>query len=154
MLPIRNISYLLPMCCSFWQKCKNSPKTALGCSTPLSTLCKTFYLHCKIKCLVLLGKAVLVGALVLVDMPALLGISMFVDVLIAVVMPTLPAALVVFAGTVFVAATLVEVLSALRVEMPANIDRNNIHFGIRKGGKNNLVAIVHLHFYTNFRPLL
>ena len=36
MLPIRNISYLLPMCCSFWEKCKNSPKTGLGCSTPLS----------------------------------------------------------------------------------------------------------------------
>ena len=35
MLPIRNISYLLPMCCSFWEKCKNSPKTGLGCSTPL-----------------------------------------------------------------------------------------------------------------------
>ena len=36
MLPIRNISYLLLMCCSFWEKCKNSPKTGLGCSTPLS----------------------------------------------------------------------------------------------------------------------
>ena len=36
MLPIRNISYLLPMCCSFWEKYKNSPKTGLGCSTPLS----------------------------------------------------------------------------------------------------------------------
>ena len=35
MLPIRNISYLLPMCCSFLEKCKNSPKTGLGCSTPL-----------------------------------------------------------------------------------------------------------------------
>ena len=35
MLPIRNISYLLPLCCSFWEKCKNSPKTGLGCSTPL-----------------------------------------------------------------------------------------------------------------------
>ena len=35
MLPIRNISYLLPMCCSFWEKCKNSPKTDLGCRTPL-----------------------------------------------------------------------------------------------------------------------
>ena len=35
MLPIRNISYFLPMCCSFWEKCKNSPKTGLGCSTPL-----------------------------------------------------------------------------------------------------------------------
>ena len=23
------------MCCSFWEKCKNSPKTALGCSNPL-----------------------------------------------------------------------------------------------------------------------
>ena len=35
MLPIKNISYLLPMCCSFWEKCKNSQKTGLGCSTPL-----------------------------------------------------------------------------------------------------------------------
>ena len=35
MLPIRNTSYLLPICCSFWEKCKNSPKTGLGCSTPL-----------------------------------------------------------------------------------------------------------------------
>ena len=35
MLPIRNISYLLSMCCSFWEKCKNSTKTGLGCSTPL-----------------------------------------------------------------------------------------------------------------------
>ena len=35
MLPIRNISYLLPICCSFWENCKNSPKTGLGCSTPL-----------------------------------------------------------------------------------------------------------------------
>ena len=24
------------MCCSFWEKCKNSPKTALGCSIPLT----------------------------------------------------------------------------------------------------------------------
>ena len=35
MLPIRNISYLWPMCCSFWEKWKNSPITGLGCSTPL-----------------------------------------------------------------------------------------------------------------------
>ena len=35
MLPIRNISYLLPMCCSFWEKCKSNPKTGLRCSTPL-----------------------------------------------------------------------------------------------------------------------
>ena len=35
MLPIRNIFYLSPMCCSFWEKFKNSPKSALGCSTPL-----------------------------------------------------------------------------------------------------------------------
>ena len=34
MLPIRNISYLLPMCCSFWEKCINSQKTGLVCSTP------------------------------------------------------------------------------------------------------------------------
>ena len=33
--PIRNISYLLPMCCSFWEKCINSQKNGLGCSTPL-----------------------------------------------------------------------------------------------------------------------
>ena len=36
--PIRNISYLLPMCCSFWEKCINSQKNGLGCSTPLSYL--------------------------------------------------------------------------------------------------------------------
>ena len=24
------------MCCSFWEKCINSQKTGLGCSTPLS----------------------------------------------------------------------------------------------------------------------
>ena len=41
MLPIRNISYLLPMCCSFWEKCKNSPKTGLGCSTPLNANCRS-----------------------------------------------------------------------------------------------------------------
>ena len=35
MFPIRNISYLLPMCCSFWKQCINSQKTGLGCSTPL-----------------------------------------------------------------------------------------------------------------------
>ena len=35
MIPIRNMSYLLPMCCSFWEKCRNSQKTGLGCSTPL-----------------------------------------------------------------------------------------------------------------------
>ena len=35
MWPIRNISYLSPMYCSFWEKCKSSPKTGLGCSTPL-----------------------------------------------------------------------------------------------------------------------
>ena len=38
MLPIRNIPYLLPMCCSFWEKYKNSSKTGLGCSTPLIKL--------------------------------------------------------------------------------------------------------------------
>ena len=36
MLPIRNISYLLPMCCSFREKCISSPKTDLRCSTPLN----------------------------------------------------------------------------------------------------------------------
>ena len=36
MLPIRNMSYLSPMCCSFWEKYKNSPKTGLECSTPLT----------------------------------------------------------------------------------------------------------------------
>ena len=35
MLHIRNISYLLPMCCSFWEKCLNSHKPGQGCSTPL-----------------------------------------------------------------------------------------------------------------------
>ena len=39
MLSIRNMSYLLPLCCSFWEKCKNSPKTDLGCSTPLKVFC-------------------------------------------------------------------------------------------------------------------
>ena len=34
MLPIRNISYLLPMCCSFWEKCKNWP----GVQYPLKQL--------------------------------------------------------------------------------------------------------------------
>ena len=38
MLLIRNISYLLPMCCNFSEKYKNSPKTGLGCSTPLSAI--------------------------------------------------------------------------------------------------------------------
>ena len=47
MLPIRSISYLLPMCCSFPEKCKNSPTTGLGCSTPLNSYCcmKELYLH-------------------------------------------------------------------------------------------------------------
>ena len=45
MLPIRNISYLLPMCCSFWEKCKNSPKTGLGCSTPLSQVNRVLRHH-------------------------------------------------------------------------------------------------------------
>ena len=35
MLPIRNISYLSPMCCNFWEKCMNSHKIGQGCSTPL-----------------------------------------------------------------------------------------------------------------------
>ena len=43
MLPIRNISYLLPMGCSFWEKYKNSPKTGLGCSTPLKKLRQTLF---------------------------------------------------------------------------------------------------------------
>ena len=47
MLPIRNISYLLPMCCSFWEKCINSQKTGLGCSTPLSFLKLNSYLNTK-----------------------------------------------------------------------------------------------------------
>ena len=38
MLPIRNIPYLWPMCCRFWEKWKNSPKPCLGCSTPLLKL--------------------------------------------------------------------------------------------------------------------
>ena len=40
--PIRNISYLLPMCCSFWEKCINSQKNGLGCSTPLNEI-RTYY---------------------------------------------------------------------------------------------------------------
>ena len=47
MLPIGNISYLLPMCCSFWEKCINSQKTGQGCSTPLTWLqvskCRNFW---------------------------------------------------------------------------------------------------------------
>ena len=43
MLPIKNISYLLPMCCSFWEKCKNSPKTGMGCSTPLTNKMLNFF---------------------------------------------------------------------------------------------------------------
>ena len=35
MLPIRNISYLSPMCCNFWEKCINSHKIDQGCSNPL-----------------------------------------------------------------------------------------------------------------------
>ena len=38
------------MCCSFWEKCKNSPKTGLGCSTPLSVpfrLIGIHFDHCK-----------------------------------------------------------------------------------------------------------
>ena len=35
MLPIRIISYLSPMCYNFWEKCTNSHKIGLGCSTPL-----------------------------------------------------------------------------------------------------------------------
>ena len=36
MLPFRNISYLSPMCCNFWEKSVNSHKTGQRCSTPLS----------------------------------------------------------------------------------------------------------------------
>ena len=36
MLPIRNISYLSPMCWKFWEKCINSHKIDYGCSTPLT----------------------------------------------------------------------------------------------------------------------
>ena len=32
MLPIRNISYLPPMCYNFWEKCINSHKIGQGCS--------------------------------------------------------------------------------------------------------------------------
>ena len=35
MLPIRNMSYLSPMCCHFWEKYTNSHKVGLGCSTSL-----------------------------------------------------------------------------------------------------------------------
>ena len=45
MLPIKNISYLLPMCCSFWEKCNNSPKTDLGCSTPLKIFLFVFGIY-------------------------------------------------------------------------------------------------------------
>ena len=40
MLPLRNIPYLSPMCCNFWEKCTNSHKSGLGCSTPLSKTSK------------------------------------------------------------------------------------------------------------------
>ena len=33
-LPIRNISYLWPMCYNFWEKCINIHKIGQGCSTP------------------------------------------------------------------------------------------------------------------------
>ena len=36
--PIRNISYLLQMCCSFWEKCINSPKKWSGVQYPLKHL--------------------------------------------------------------------------------------------------------------------
>ena len=48
MLPVRNIFYLLPMCCIFWEKCKNSPKPGLGCSTPFKGL-KTFFMNVHFK---------------------------------------------------------------------------------------------------------
>ena len=35
MLPLRNISYFQPMRYNFWEKCTNSHKSGLGCSTPL-----------------------------------------------------------------------------------------------------------------------
>ena len=35
------------MCCSFWEKCKNSPKTDLGCSTPLNIMLLVFHLSSK-----------------------------------------------------------------------------------------------------------
>ena len=38
MLPIRNISYLSPICCNFWGKYINSHKIGQGCSTPLTSL--------------------------------------------------------------------------------------------------------------------
>ena len=47
MLPIRNISYLLPMCWSFWEKCIYSQKTGLGCSTPLIDIIEDCNLHVK-----------------------------------------------------------------------------------------------------------
>ena len=50
MLPIRNISYLSPMWCNFWEKCTNSHKIGLGCSTPLRfTL--SFVCFCLFVCL-------------------------------------------------------------------------------------------------------
>ena len=44
-LSIRNISYLLPMCCSFWEKCINSQKTGQGCSTPLTLPWGQFFFY-------------------------------------------------------------------------------------------------------------
>ena len=41
MLPIKNISYLSPMSCNFWERCINSHIIGQGCSTPLNMLKKT-----------------------------------------------------------------------------------------------------------------
>ena len=45
MLPIRNITYLSPMCCDFCEKCINSQKIVLGCSSPLKYPNMTLLIH-------------------------------------------------------------------------------------------------------------
>ena len=75
MLPTRSISYLSPMCFNFWEKCTNSHKTGLGCSTPLkshnfppcpsySALCWDWQYHISPCCLVTLYETqhILVGS--------------------------------------------------------------------------------------------
>ena len=43
MLPIRNISYLLPMCCSLWEKMQKQSKNWPGVQYPLKTSYPCFF---------------------------------------------------------------------------------------------------------------
>ena len=47
MSPVRNISYLSPLCCKFWEKCINSHKIGHRCSTPLKC---DFSVHFRFQC--------------------------------------------------------------------------------------------------------